>query len=666
MTALVASDARAAETESATRSHRWRQPALVGLLAVTAALYLWDLSASGYANTFYAAAAQAGSRSWKAWFFGSLDAQNFITVDKPPASLWVIGLSIRLFGMNSLAVLVPQALMGAASVALLYATVRRSVPESPPPATAKPAAGNPGRGAVAGLLAGAVLALTPAAALMFRFDNPDALLVLLMTVGAYCLTRALQPTSPDGSTSTGVPAGDIQRGWWLALVGLALGTAFITKMLQGLLVLPAFGLTYLLLAPTGWAKRVAHLLGAAVALLVAAGWWVLTVQLWPAATRPYIGGSTNNSVLDLAFGYNGVSRLVGGPAPAEPTAGHWAAPRGGFAGSALDGATGLRRMFSAEMGYEISWLLPVALFAIVFGVYLAVRGQLSHGETCALVMWSGWLLVTGLVFSTMGGVVHPYYVVALAPAVAALVGLGGWWAWRQRGSWDGRIALAAMVVLAAWWSVRLLHHAAFGPAWTRWAIAVLAVAAAVGVLGLRRRALTAAAVIGLLAGLGGTAAFTVATVATPHHGAVPVAVNVARTGVLRGGPWLGDGATSSVIAEMLAATSTMWSAATDGSQTAAALEIASGTSVMAIGGWNGDPVPTLGQFIDDVRAGRIAYYVQAGHPPPGTPSSTGTVGAPAAPGTAGRTRSHAQEIADWVARNYPARIVGAMTMYRLV
>ena len=227
--------------------------ALICLLAVTAALYLWNLPINGYGNTFYAAAAQSGAKSWSAWFFGSLDPNNFITVDKPPAALWVTGLSVRLFGMNSWAVLVPQALMGVGAVAVLYATVRRTVAD-------------PTRGAIAGLIAGTILALTPAATLMFRYNNPDALLVLLMVAAAYCLMRAI----------SGAP-------WrWLALVGVALGLAFLTKMLAGLMVLPAFGLAYLLFAPANWWRRVLHLLGAVVALVISGGWWVAIVQLWPA------------------------------------------------------------------------------------------------------------------------------------------------------------------------------------------------------------------------------------------------------------------------------------------------------------------------------------------------------------------------------------------------
>ena len=216
------------------------RPALLALLLGTALLYLWDLGSSGWGNSFYAAAAQAGSASWKAWFFGSSDAANSITVDKPPASLWVMGLSGRLFGVNHWSVLAPQALEGVAAAGLLYATVRRHF------------------SAAAGLIAGAVLALTPVTVLMFRFNNPDALLVLLLVAGAYALTRSLNA----GSTR------------WLALAGALVGFAFLAKMLQALLVVPAFALVYLVAAPVGVGRRIWQLLVAGAAMVAAAGWWI--------------------------------------------------------------------------------------------------------------------------------------------------------------------------------------------------------------------------------------------------------------------------------------------------------------------------------------------------------------------------------------------------------
>ncbi|ERB52346.1 hypothetical protein N806_14330 [Rhodococcus sp. P27] len=348
--------------------------ALTILLAATAVLYLWNLTASGYANTFYAAAAQAGSQNWKAWFFGSLDTSNFITVDKPPASLWVMGLSGRIFGFSSASLLVPQALMGVGSVALVYAAVKR---------VATPAAG---------LVAGAVLAATPAAALMFKFDNPDALLVLLMTLAGYFVIRAM-------CTAVGRRA-----AMWVALAGVALGFAFLTKMLQGLMVLPAFGAAYLTAGQVRLRTRLFHLVIGAASVVISAGWWVLAVWLWPADSRPYIGGSTNNSVMDLVLGYNGLGRLFGNTGGGM--SGGSSGMAGGSAGSSFGGSAGLDRLFGSEMGIQISWLIPAALIALVFGLLARGRAPRTDLLRASLILWGGWFLVTGLIFSYMSGTIH--------------------------------------------------------------------------------------------------------------------------------------------------------------------------------------------------------------------------------------------------------------------
>lgn len=604
-------------------------------MACTAALYLWNLSATGYGNTFYAAAAQAGAQSWSAWFFGALDARDFITVDKPPGALWVTGLSVRLFGMNSWSVLVPQALMGVAAVAVLFATVRRTISDRT-------------QGTVAGLVAGAVLACTPAAALMFRFNNPDSLLVLLMVIAAYCLTRAVATAS-----------------WrWLALVGAVIGAAFLTKMLQAFLVLPGFAAAYLVAAPTSWRNRLLHVVAATGVLVASAGWWVAIVQAIPAGSRPYVGGSKDDTVLDLAVGYNGLSRIMGDD---KGTESHW----GGAMFRPPNAASSLHRLFTAEFGNEISWLLPVALFVVVFGGYLWARGHLSLSERASYVAWSGWLVVTSLVFTFMNGTVHPYYTVALAPAVAALVGLGSAWAWRLRQGWDGRVALAVMLGLASWWSVNLLNLNHFGPSWVPTLIRALGVVGIAAVLIGRRRWLAAGTLAGALGAAAGTVAFSIATAMTPHHGAIPNAVspfhhaaqhsveaqNLAEEFAVGG--WMGDEETNHDLADMLRATHTPWSAATNGSQSAAALEISSGTSVMAIGGWGGDPAPTLEQFIADVRAGKVAYYVEAGKG--GAAEPEGRVIR-----SESHSASHTREIADWVAAHYPATTLGESLVYRLI
>ena len=256
----------------------WVRPALVALLVGTGFLYIWGLGQSGWANSFYSAAVQAGTKSWKAFFFGSFDSSNFITVDKPPASLWVMEISARMFGVNSWSILVPQALEGVATVGLLFVTVRRWF--------------SPG----AALLAGAVLALTPVATLMFRFNNPDALLTLVLTAAAYATVRAVE----GGRTR------------WMVLAGALIGFGFITKMLQALILLPVLALVYLLAGPPE--ARPPH---RPAGLHRRWPWWCRPdggwrpSQLTPAADRPYIGGSTNNSELNLIFGYNGFGRLTG-------------------------------------------------------------------------------------------------------------------------------------------------------------------------------------------------------------------------------------------------------------------------------------------------------------------------------------------------------------------
>src|ERR1022692_4672547 len=240
------------------------------------------------------------------------------------------------------------------------------------------------------------MAITPVAVLMFRFNNPDALLVLLMTAGAYAMTRAV----------------DSGRTRWIALAGALLGFGFLTKMLQAFLVLPAFALVYLVAGPPKLGRRIWQLLVGGAALVAAAGWWVAIVQLTPAADRPYVGGSTNNNVLQLALGYNGLGRLTGNETGSVGGGG----AAGGGGGAIWGGPASVFRLFRSEFGGQISWLLPAALMALV------------------ALMWGSWLLVTGVIFSYMSGIIHPYYMIALAPAIGALTGIGAVMLWRARGS----------------------------------------------------------------------------------------------------------------------------------------------------------------------------------------------------------------------------------------
>ncbi len=661
----------------------WVQPALLALLVGTALLYLVGLGKSGWANAFYSAAVQAGTQSWKAFLFGSSDAASFITVDKPPASLWVMGLSARLFGVNSWSILVPQALMGVAAVAVLYATLRRWF------------------GPVAGLIAGAILAFTPAAALMFRFNNPDALLVLLLVLSAWATVRA------------------VERGGarWLMLAATFVGFAFLTKMLQAFFVVPVFALVYMVAAPIGLRRRLWHLVLAGVALLVSGGWWVAIVELWPASSRPYIGGSQANSVLELIFGYNGLGRITGNEVGSVVP--------GGTGRAGMWGATGWDRMFTASWGGQVAWLLPAALAFTVALLWLTRSAPRTDRLRASTLLWGGWLIVTAGVFSFAQGIIHEYYAVALGPAIGALVGTGAVALWQRRAHLAWRVTLAAVLAATSVWSYVLLSRSADWQPWLRPLVLVAGLTAAAllaagGRLG--RRTTPALAVAGILVALAGPAAYSLQTASTAHAGSLPTAgptVAGARGGGFgRGGgrnggfggfggqapPQAGNstqggfagpgmpggrqgGSTggmggqgfggtgngfggqggfgggnagglldaSTPSAELVALLKTdadnyTWIAATVGAQSAAGYQLATDLPVMSLGGFNGsDPYPSLAQFQALVNAGRVHYFIAGG------------MGG----GGFGGGGSSMSEIASWVESNFASTSVGGITVYDL-
>jgi 4-amino-4-deoxy-L-arabinose transferase-like glycosyltransferase len=649
---------------------RWHRVGLLALLLTTAATYIYNLAASGYGNSFYAAAVEAGSKSWKAMFFGSIDSSNFITVDKPPASLWVMDLSARLFGFSTWSVMLPGVLEGVAAVALLYAAVRRVTTPT------------------AGLLAGAVLAATPVAALMFRFDNPDALLVLLLVAAAYCMTRAIERAGTR----------------WMVAVGALLGFAFLTKMMQAFTVVPAFGLAYLVAAPTHLRRRMMQLVASLAALVVAGGWWVTIVWLIPASDRPFIDGSPDNSIWNLIFVYNGFDRL---------------SSSGRGAVSNFSGTAGVFRLFNDAMGGQASWLIPTALVSLVAMLFARRRAPRTDRIRAAAIIWGGWLLVTGAVFSYGQGVIHTYYTVALAPAIAALVAIGAHQLWTERQHLWARTAGAVAVLATAGWAWSLLERT---PAWEpalRWIVAITGVAAAGAIMGGpalrrggRRSGIALAALVGV-ACLTGPVAYAADTVNTAHTGSIPSAgpastlgmggggfpgagagaaggaptrdagaagghvgsegafggpptgtsVKSARpttgapgTGRLAGGTPGGSGApggggatTNATLARALEkdASHYMWVAAVEGSQTAASIELAtSGDPVMAIGGFNrqGGNL-SLAAFEAYVAAGDIHYFIAG---------SSG--GMPGGSGSA---------IETWVAAHFRSETIGGQTVYTL-
>ncbi len=541
----------------------------VALLALTTALYLWNLSASGWANSFYSAAAQAGASNWTAMLFGSSDAANAITVDKTPASLWIMDISVRIFGLNSWSVLAPQALEGVAAVAVLYAAVRR--------------VSGPG----AALLAGSIMALTPVAALMFRFNNPDALLVLALVVAAYCTQRACEKDSSR---------------WWLVAAGAAVGVGFLAKMMQAFLVLPGFITAYAVAGSRPLGRRLFGVASLLMAMVVSAGWYLLLVELWPSETRPYIGGSQHDSIVELALGYNGIGRLTGD----EP---------GGLGNLNFD--VGWGRLFDNGMGADIAWLLPAAVICLGAIVILTRRAPRTDPLRAAAFIWGGWLLVTAVVFSLMNGIVHPYYTVALAPAIAALVGIGATLLWRNRSALPAATALAGIVLVTAILACVLLARTDGWLPWLRVVVAVGGVTAATLLLVSGRLDTTTAravACLGVLAAIAGPAAYSVATAATPHTGAIPsVGTSGHGFGQMAPGGLLNAPTPGTGLAATLAADADdfTWAAATMGSNNAAGYQLASGAPVMAVGGFNGtDPSPTLQEFQRLVAEKKIHYYVR--------------------------------------------------------
>ncbi|MFI0241721.1 ArnT family glycosyltransferase [Streptomyces sp. NPDC016845] len=674
---------------------RWVRPAFLALLLVVGLAYLWNLSASGYANSFYSAAVQAGSESWKAMFFGSSDAANAITVDKPPAALWPMVLSVRLFGLSSWAILVPEVLMALATAGVLYGAVRRRF------------------SAVAGLITVAVFATTPVAALMFRFNNPDALLALLMTVTVYCVLRAMEHA----------------RTKWLVIAGAAVGLAFLTKTLQAFLILPPLALLYGVFAPTRLRRRLGQLALAGLAMTVAGGWWVAVVELWPASSRPYIGGSQNNSFLELTFGYNGLGRING-----DETGSVGGGGGGGGMGGGTGqwGETGLGRMFNSEIGSQISWLIPAALILLVAGVVLTWKAKRVDTARAAFLAWGGCLVMTGLVFSFMAGIFHQYYTVALAPYIAALVGMGATVLWEERSRVGASVALGAAVVVSAVWAYVLLGRVPEYLPWLRWVVLVGGLSAGAG-LALAGRAgrqvALGAAGLGVVVSLAAPVAYTVSTLNTGHTGSIVTAgpsgasamgmpggggggrgggpgggggdggggmqppggqqqgqgqapgQGQKQGGFPGGGPGGGmpgqsqnqnpgaemsqqrgggmggllNGADVSAKAKKLLqrnAGDYTWVAATVGSQNQASYQLATGDPVMAVGGFNGtDPAPTLAQFKQYVEDGKIHYFIGSG----GTGAGAG----------AGSGSGASSKIASWVEGNFVKVTVGSATFYDL-
>ena len=419
----------------------WVALALGLIVLLAAGLRLYNLQSVGEANTYYTAAIKAMTQSFHNFFFAAAEPGGSVTVDKPPLGLWLQAISALIFGVNGVAVVLPQVVAGILCVPILFTLVRRYF------------------GVVAGLVAAFVLAVTPVAIAVERNNTMDATLVLTLLLATFALLRA---------TDTG-------KLRWLLLGAVLVGLGFNIKMLEAFLPLPAFYTLYLFGAKIGLRRKVIHLVVATLVLVAVSFSWATVVQLTPADQRPYIGSTTSNSVFELIFGYNGLNRLIGGIGggdrsgnpPAIPPAtngfqppansqnddanarpdGGFQGPPGGLGGMFNTGTAGPLRLVTSPLANEVGWLLPFGLFSVallIFGSRL--RFPLTEKHKAA-VLWGGWLL-TATVFFSIAGFFHPYYLVMLAPPLAALVGIGATLLWNGART-RGRLLRIVIVALCA-------------------------------------------------------------------------------------------------------------------------------------------------------------------------------------------------------------------------
>jgi len=595
----------------------WQWLALGGIAVLSVFLNFFQLGQNGFPNAYYAASVRSMLDNWHNFLFVSYDPGGFVSIDKPPLGFWLQVASARAFGFDGFSVLFPQALAGVLAVGLLFHLVRRQF------------------GVGAGLLAALALAVSPVSVVTNRNNTIDSTLALVLLLGAWAVLRAAE-------------IGRLRR---LAVAAALVGLGFNVKMLEAYLVVPAFAALYLFAAPISWRRRIGHLAVAGVVLVVVSLVWVSAVDLTPAAQRPYVGSTQDNSELSLALGYNGVDRLMGlfgrgsratadrvgftpNPAAAPPAASPSGASRVGFefpgsGGMFGTGQPGPLRLFQAEMGGQASWLIPLAIFGALAAAWSG-RRQFSGPTRNALLLWGSWLLTMGVFFS-IAGFIHTYYLTEMAPAVAALVGIGLVALWKEFRSpgWSGWLLPLA---LAATVAVQLQILASY-PTWFQWLgplVGGLVLISVVAMISARRRQLgsdpIAVARQALAVGVGVGALLIAPTI----WAGLPVVQN-STSQLPSAGPALGrdvgrnfaGGPQEAAFAREGSGVDTKlvdylkanqgdarYLVATTNSMSADPVILATNQPVMALGGFMGaDPILTTSKLATDVAAGTVRFFL---------------------------------------------------------
>lgn len=579
MVAVAELPSLVAERETARKAQAREAWALRGFLVLVLAAYAWGLDRNGWANPYYSAAAQAGAHDWKAFFFGSLDWNNAITVDKTPLAVWPMALSARIFGLSPWSILLPQALEGTAGVWVLFATARRAFPS------------------YVAFSAAAVYAATPVVFLMSRYNNPEPLMGLLGLLGLYSAARTIE----SGAWR-----------WYLAF-GAAFGIAFMAKGFQGLLWLPAAVLAIVFWAPESLKRKLARLVAAGALMAACATCWIAIVGFIPPADRPYIGSSPVNSPWDLAIGYNGLARLV--PSQIDP-------------GETVPYEGGIGRLFNANFAQEIGWTLGPALLCLaILAVYFR---SLSRSQRILAGMAWGSLATAWAVLSFMADRIHTYYTYSLAVPASVVVALGAYTALSLPTTrWMAR-ALALLILSAtAYGDLKIMGYA---DGWGLWPLAVGATGGAVLALILwpaRRRhfaplparvlvltvcgflCLAPVATDAITLGIPQTRVFPISGLTPRDPNAIAHVVEEMRTNDSDSLTVQEDGAPPSpAVREDADLPSGSWLVATYPAQNAALYQLATGQPGLALGGWSGvDPSFDLGQFQELVTSHRIDYFV---------------------------------------------------------